>query len=368
MAKAEGVRPARPEAAAPSHERRARGDGDVLRWALIVLAVAALAALVWALADVLLLGFGAVLFALVLRGLAEALARRVPLGERGALAVVVVLLLAAIGGVFWLFGAQLAAQFDELSRILPDAIGRAEALLAQHSWGPWALEQIRGIGGAGSGLAARITKVLGTTIGFVSEALLMFVAGIYLAAQPKTYRGGLLALVPAERVGQAQRVLAAMARALRLWLFGQGIAMLLIGTLTTVGLLLLGMPSALALGLIAGMTEFIPIFGPIIGAVPAVLIAFGESPTMALWVMLFYFGLQQLENHLLMPLIQNKVASVPPVLTLFATVVAGLLFGALGILFATPLAVAAVVAVQILYVEGMLGKDVEVLGEAALRD
>jgi predicted PurR-regulated permease PerM len=347
-----------------AEEEATTDDWVVLRRALLILLLLALAALVWMLANVLLLAFGAVLVSLILRGLSDELTRRLGLGERWAFLVVVVLLLAGIAGLLWLFGAQIAAQFDELSQSLSRAIGRAEQLLDEASWGPWALDQMRDVGGDNAtGLVKRLTGFLGTTFGAVGEAVLMLVSGIYLAAQPRLYRAGFLNLVPDKHVDRARRLMNATARALRRWLLGQGAAMLAIFAVTTPGLWLMDVPSALALGIIAGVTEFIPFIGPLLGAIPAVLIGLSVSPTMALWIALFYFAVQQLENHLLMPIIQSRVTALPPVLTLFATVVAGFLFGLLGVLFATPLAVMTVVAVQVLYVEGMLGKKIALLGD-----
>jgi predicted PurR-regulated permease PerM len=224
---------------------------------------------------------------------------------------------------------------------------------------------VQRFGREGPGLVYSLTGVLGTTLGVLSEVALVVVSGIYLASQPGLYRDGLLQLVPVPHLDRAQRILGAAGHALRLWLLGQAIAMAMIGILTGIGVWLLGLPSPLAFGVIAGATEFIPILGPILGAIPAVLIAFSISPMTALYVVLFYIGLQQVESNLLMPLIQERVVALPPVLMLFATVVAGLLFGLLGILFATPLAVACIVATQEIYVRGVLGKDVALLGEGS---
>jgi predicted PurR-regulated permease PerM len=128
--------------------------------------------------------------------------------------------------------------------------------------------------------------------------------------------------------------------------------------LSGLGLWLLGIPSAAALELIAALAEFIPILGPIIGAFPAVIVAFGVGERMALYVILLYFIIQQIESNLLIPLIQERMVSLPPVLTLFAAVTFGLLFGLMGLLLATPLTVVGMVIVKVLYVEEGLGKPV----------
>jgi predicted PurR-regulated permease PerM len=118
-------------------------------------------------------------------------------------------------------------------------------------------------------------------------------------------------------------------------------------------------PSALALGLFAGLAEFVPIVGPIVSAVPALIIALSRSYELALWVLLMFVVLQQIEGNLIQPLIQRRMVSLPPALTLFAVVVFGLLFGAIGVLLATPLTVTGFVLVRQLYIADALGDDLE---------
>jgi predicted PurR-regulated permease PerM len=130
--------------------------------------------------------------------------------------------------------------------------------------------------------------------------------------------------------------------------------MLAIGVVCGVGDWLLGVPEALVLGIIAGLTEFIPNLGPVVGAVPAVLVAFGVGPWHALYVALFYAVVQGLEGNLLTPLVQQRAADVPPALTITAQLVMGLLGGILGVLLAVPLAASAIVAVRMAYVEDVL--------------
>ena len=128
-------------------------------------------------------------------------------------------------------------------------------------------------------------------------------------------------------------------RALRLWLRGQLIAMIVVGLLTGFGLWCLGMPSAFTLGLLAGMLEFIPFAGPILSMVPAILLALAVSPDLALWVLLLYFAVQQFEGYVLTPLVQQYAVDLPGVVLLFALIAFGALFGTLGVILAAPLTV-----------------------------
>jgi predicted PurR-regulated permease PerM len=130
--------------------------------------------------------------------------------------------------------------------------------------------------------------------------------------------------------------------------------MVIVGLITGVGLWLLEIPLALSLGLIAGLLEFVPFVGPILSAIPAILVAFTQDGMAPLYVVLLYLAVQQIEGNALMPLIQRWAVSLPPALGLIGVVVFGLLFGVLGVLFATPLMVVVMVLTQKLYVEAAL--------------
>jgi len=123
-----------------------------------------------------------------------------------------------------------------------------------------------------------------------------------------------------------------------------------VGTLTWAGLKLLKVPSALALGLFAGLAEFVPILGPIAAAIPALIIAFSQDSRLALWVLALFVVIQQLEGNILQPIIQRRMVALPPAVTLFAVLAFAILFGAMGALLAAPLAVVTLVLVQNLYI------------------
>jgi predicted PurR-regulated permease PerM len=193
--------------------------------------------------------------------------------------------------------------------------------------------------------------------------VLVVIAGIYMASRPESYRDGFLLLFPARirrRIGEATD---GVWNALRHWLVGQVVAMLFVGVLVTLGLAILGVPSALALGFIAGLADFVPMVGPILALAPAVLLGLSVSPATALWVIVLYFVVQQIEGNIVTPLVQRRAVDLPPVITLFALIAFGVLFGPLGVVFATPLAVAVVVAVRQLYIRDTLGEETSVPGE-----
>jgi predicted PurR-regulated permease PerM len=107
--------------------------------------------------------------------------------------------------------------------------------------------------------------------------------------------------------------------------------------------------------LIAGLLEFVPTIGPLLSAIPAVAMGFIDSPEKALWVAVAYWGIQFFENHVLIPLLMKGGIDLPPALTIFSQALMALIFGFLGLMCAVPILAATMVAVKMLYVEGVVG-------------
>jgi predicted PurR-regulated permease PerM len=348
-------------------ERRQGPDGfahgDFIRRVLIVLALAALAYLIWQLTDVLLLVFGAVVVAVVLRSCANLIARRTPIPKRWSLTVAGLAIVLVFAGVTYLLGTQLRAQLAQLFALLPPAI--------EYVFGEFGVTNItqqipRVLGsGLGGSVLSHIASLGLTAAGALTNLFLVLVAGIFLAADPKVYRTGLVKLFPQSLHERVESALDASGRALELWLVGQLFAMALVGVLVALTMWLIGLPSPLALGLIAGLTEFIPFVGPILGALPAILIAVTRDTSTVVWTVAAFVVIQQIESNLIMPVIQRRTVSLPPVLSLFAVVAFGVVLGALGLIFAVPLTVVAYVLVKKLYVRETLGESTPVPGEDA---
>lgn len=326
---------------------------NATRYILIAIALLAVAAIIWTISDVLVLAFGAIVFATVLRVLTVPVARVTHLSERWALAVVVLGLIVIFGLLFWLFGRQAAAQFAEMREQLPLALEKVQAWIADSKVGQMALEQVKGSSGDGASLEKAGTA-LGATAGGIGHVLLILFAGIYLAADPGLYRNGALRLLPPVRRPQVGQAIDDAGKALKKWLVAQLVLMVAVGLMTGIGLALLGVPLWLSLGLIAGLLEFVPVVGPIAAAVPAVLLAFAAGPQTAMYVMILYIAVQQIESNILSPLIQRWAVDLPPVIALLSIVACGLLFGVMGVIFATPIAVVVMAMVQHLYVEDTL--------------
>jgi predicted PurR-regulated permease PerM len=170
-------------------------------------------------------------------------------------------------------------------------------------------------------------------------------------------------LFPHRSRTKAGEVLSATATTLRRWLVMQGISMLVIGVVTTIALVLLDIRAAIALGIIAGILEFIPYAGPILSAVPAVAMALVDSPEKAIWVVVAYTAIQQLESAVLQPLLMKEGLDLPPVMTILGQALFSLVFGFLGLLVAVPLLATVLVPVRLLYVRDVVGDRVSVPGE-----
>ena len=326
----------------------ASGESQFIRRTLIVLGLVSLFLLAWHLRSLLLMLFGAVVVATIFRALADSLQRWTGMRENIAVALSIIGILGAVGLLIATFGSAVLGQVEVLREALPAAWRSFEARIGDIGLG----EQLRQVmesvrSQSGPSALGRFILSLGSGL---ADVLVVLVAGIFLAAQPRFYASGATKLVPAgkrELVGEAMDE---SENALRLWLKGQLIAMVAVGLLVGIGLWALGMPSALALGLLAGVLEFIPFAGPIIAALPAVLLSLAVGPDMALWVLALYFAVQQFEGYVLTPLVQQYAVDLPGVVLIFSLIGFGTLFGTLGLILAAPLTIVTYVLVKRLYV------------------
>ena len=295
--------------------------------------------------------------AVILRSVAALFSAHAGIRQNWALAVAGLLIVGVMASAIYLFGAQLRAQLEVLSRSFMRWNKRSSAILTS---GPSKSCLVA------APLGAMFVRALswGTTaIAVVASLLLVIVGGIYMAIDPTVYRDGLVKLFPPDWHPQIRATLEDAGAALRLWLGAQVIAMVMVGVLVGGGALLLGIPSPFALGLIFGLAEFVPVVGPVVGAVPVLLVAMGQSWEMALWALGLVVIVQQVESNLIMPLVSGHAVQLPPAVGLFAVVAMGVVFGPLGLVLGYPLAVVVDVAVRRLYVRETLGEPVEIAAE-----
>ncbi len=330
----------------------------------IVVALAPLPLLAWYLRYFLLVLVGSLLLAMLLELVSEPLVRWCRLSEGLALAIAGLVILLAIAGAGYLFGTQLASELqDVFSRA--DAATRTISDELQHSQlGRTALSHLEGGNFSLTGFLGSLVRV---SARLLEAAIFTIAAGVYLAAQPDMYRKGAAQLFPPKRRPAVERTIDDIGRALRLWLLGQAIQMCVIGAVTTAAVWLIGLPSPLALGAIAGLAEFIPYLGPVLASIPAILVAVTSGFYPALWTIIAYIIIHQIEGNLVVPMVQRRLVFVPPAVLLLSIVAVTEIFGTIGIIFAAPITVIAFVAVKKLYVRDSLGQPTDLPGESTGR-
>ncbi len=211
-----------------------------------------------------------------------------------------------------------------------------------------------------SGAQHSFLRVMTSTFAISGAFMLVLFIAAYIAVDPALYHGGILQLVPRRERDRAALTLTRLATSLRRWLVTQLIAMVVIGAVTTVFLFVIQVKAALPLGILAGVSKFIPIVGSIFAAIPAIAMAFIDSPHKALVVAVGYFVIQFVENHLLVPVLMKRGVNLPPAMTLGIQALMAVLFGFLGLLVAVPL-----LAVILTVVKTMSGQELrEISAEA----
>jgi len=341
----------------PEHPpSRAAISGIVVALILLLLAVFAI--------DVLLILFAAVLMATLLHAGSRFIVRWTGMGEGYALACFVVAILALFAVLALVAAPVLAEQAAQLWQQVPRALEAVRVRIADQSWGPALLGEMSlhqfVTPDSGGALAGRATSVLASTVGALMDLAIICVIAVFIAADPATYRAGVVALFAPEQRPRVRFVLDRVTKTLEGWLAAQLLSMAVIGGLTTLGLWLLGVPLAVVLGVIVALLSFIPNLGPILAAAPAVLLGLAESPILGAYVVVLYVVVQIIEGNVTTPLIQQRNMALPPALILGAQLLMAGMAGLLGLALATPLVAVAITLTQLIYVQGYLERGVGV--------
>jgi predicted PurR-regulated permease PerM len=337
------------------------GSRDLVRAALVVVAALVGLQLLWSARFLVLTAFLGVLFGLAAAGAVDRILTRVRV-KRAVAATGVIFGVVGLLALFALWaGPSLVEQSQELRTRLPEAVEKLEIWLATTQpqlldlFAPPAADGGSRILTAAEEYSPALKNfafgVLQSTMLVAAAVVLIIFLALYIAADPKVYQQGLLHLIPLEKRDRFNEWLGAIASVMRTWFATQLIAMLIIGVVTTLVLALLGVRGALPLGVLAGLFEFIPNVGPLLSAVPAILMGFVDSPEKALVVMGVYWGIQFLENNLLIPYLMREQLDLPPALTLVTQVIMAYVFGFLGLFVAIPLLATVVVTVRMFWVE-----------------
>lgn len=348
--------------------------GDIARYTLVVVAILATALLFWQIKDAFLVAFAGIIMAVFITGFARIVRRFVPISRAWSLVTVGILITLIFGAFGFLFGPQIVNDFERLTERLPEQLTELRERIREWPLGDQLLdgggdgqeengEDRGGISEYFVGKAGGMLFQVGTTIANVLSTLVLIVfIGIFFAADPESYKKGIALLFTEKRANRINEVLETSGKALWQWLAGQLGAMTFVGITVTIGLMIIGVPQALVLGIIAGLLDFVPFAGPLAAVFPALVLAFSVSPQAAFYTALLYLIVQQFEGNMVTPLIQRRMVSLPPAMVILSLIAFGLIFGIPGIILATPLAVVVMVVVGMLYVEDVLGKDVSIPG------
>ncbi|WP_378946588.1 AI-2E family transporter [Paracoccus sp. R86501] len=328
-------------------------------------AVAILIAALWFWSNIVMLGFGAVLIAIALRAGAQGLHRHLGLNVKLGVLAVVLAFVAVVAGVVMLAGQPVADQFGQLVQGLPKSWDRVREWASGNVIASAISDQVQASDQMEEGasklasnlpdIMGRLTGMVDMVIGGLSSVLLMLMVAIFVALEAPTYRRGAIRLVPPGHRTRARHIMAELGGQLGRWMAGQALDMAIVAVLAGIGLWLLGVPLALLLALIAGITNIVPIIGPVFSGGIAALFSLSQGFDTALYVALLFTAIQMFEGNLLMPLIQRFAVQLPPALTIIAIMAFGALFGFAGVILAAPLLIVTMLLVRRIYIEGILG-------------
>ena len=326
----------------------------ILFAAMVFLAIRFIAAI----GGVVLLFSLVALFTLILSPLVTWLERHKVPRYVGTIALAV-FLLGLIAVVAWQAYPILRDQLGELFASLPRYVSRIEGWLAEHV-GFMGFERAKAPGQRNIGIISRSSNYLLARVGsytlsaieLLASMGIVFISTIYALARPRQLIEGLLRLIEPDRSERAANILQNLAGQLRKWAYSLLVGMLAVALLTWIALgPVLHLPFSLLFAAIAGLLEVVPTIGPILSAVLPAIIALGISPMLFVWVLIAFTIIQQIENHIIVPIVLGRGVQLHPVSVIFAVAVLGAVFGIVGVFLAVPAAVTVKILVEELYIK-----------------
>ena len=299
--------------------------------------------------NILLMALAGALIATYFHGLAELIVNKTKINRSVSLFISIAGTIILLGIVTWFIGARIQKQVAELSYTLPQTLNTAKVKLSKTPVGEKILKYTSGDNS--QKLLDTATTFFNTSFGILGDLYIILFLGIFFTADPSLYKNGIISAFPAQRKAVGRIILSRINTALRGWLKSMLISMVLISVLIVAGLTMAGLPGTLVLGLITGMLEIIPNFGPVIAMIPGVLLALTISTKTAVVVALIYIFCQTIVASIVTPLLQNKIIKIPPALTFLSQLIMGTLSGIMGIILAVPLLAILIIIVDELYVK-----------------
>jgi predicted PurR-regulated permease PerM len=321
--------------------------------------------ILWQIRSVLMLIFAAVVLAMALSTLAQQLQKRLNIQRSLALMFAIFGLLGVLALALWLVVPPFIAQFQELTQLVPKGVSRLNQWVKDLSavappfldpYLPTIDDLVTQLQPLANRLVGGSFTFVSGTLGGVLNVLLVVILTLMFLFEPEPYRRAFIRCFPSFYRRRVHEILDKCGRSLQGWLLGILFNMFVIGSLSGVGLLILGVPLPLANGVFAGLLTFIPNIGPALSVVPPMVIALLDAPWKSLAVFGLYFFVQQLETNLLTPIVMAQQVAMLPAVTLLSQVFFATFFGFLGLLLALPLTVVLQVWLQEVVVKDILDR------------
>jgi predicted PurR-regulated permease PerM len=357
--------------------------GQTTRWVLVAVLTVGLLLATWQVHNTLLLIFTSIILVVLFTMPARFLVRlgmlRTPavlLSLLGSLAIVITLTLLAFPSLFQQFTTlastipegvnQIVQQWEDIQN---DETGELKEqypfvaslqLLLKDTFQLNSLEELfteitRHLGSALGQLGGSVLPVVSGFVDMLLGMMIVIIVTLYLLADPYSYEQGVIRMFPLSYRHRVREIINRIDFTLRIWLQGQLLLMLIVGIVSGIGLALLGIKQAAALGVLAGVFSFVPNFGPIAALLPSLAVGLVQTPDKILWIVLIIYGTSALQSQIVAPLIFQESLNIPPVLVLVGQIVAAVFFGVLGLMMAVPLTAIGIILVQEVYIKDFLG-------------
>ncbi|MBU2036898.1 AI-2E family transporter [Patescibacteria group bacterium] len=307
----------------------------IFRFILIILGFV----FVYLIRDILLNIFIALIIAAAIDGPVDWMAKhkiRRPLGA----AIIYVLVFSLFALFLYVVVPPLSGQLGALASNLPEYLNKLGTGFAdlQQKIGPGSLQNVLNqinnqLSWAGSNILGAVVNIFG---GLVSAGMILVIS-VYLVIQDKGIKEFVSSVTPKNSQAYVLDLAERVQLKLGSWLRGQLLLMLIVGILSFIGLSLLKVKFALTLALLVGLFEIIPYIGPILGAAPAVALAFLQSPILALLVIALFVVIHQFENYLITPMVMKRAVGLNPLVIIISMIIGGNLGGILGVVVAVPI-------------------------------
>ncbi|RAJ22376.1 AI-2E family transporter [Pedobacter cryoconitis] len=301
--------------------------------------------------NVLLMILAGALIAVYFHGLGDLIERKTKLNRRLSMIISVGGSFVFLGTLLWFMGSKMQDQISVLSDSLPNTITAAKVKMDETHTGRKILTYLSGDNS--EKLFSTAQQFFSTSFGVMGNLYVIILLAIFFTANPSVYKDGIIMLVPPKNKLLARVAIDRISTALKGWLKGTMLSMVLITFMIAIGLTVMGIPGAMVLAMFTGMLKLIPNFGSMAAMIPGVLLALTVSTNTAIIVALIYVISQTIVSNIVTPLIQKRMINLPPALTIISQVIMGTLSGALGIILAVPLLAIIIILVDELYVKKM---------------